>query len=178
VKKRTGTKKQRLKLPPGSSNRPRKFKIVEIGGVIVGIVALIVAGLGVWPEARNRVPFLPKPLLRISYQKQDKLVSVVVENIGNAEAGYITMDIHSKDGVFSLVDSHADFEISTSGKGGSWTVITARKILPQQRGRVTLELSRSDMMLEPPAVKSDSLHSFVGTINITLGPETSGLQRD
>ena len=60
----------------------------------------------------------PKPELRISYQKQDKLVSVIVENIGNAEASYITMGIRSKDGVFRPVESHADFEISTSGKFG------------------------------------------------------------
>jgi hypothetical protein len=142
------------------------------------ILAILVAFLN-WPEVRNRVPFLPKPQLRISYQKQDKLVSVVVENIGNAEASYLTMDIHSKDGVFRPVDSYADFEISTSGKGGSWTVITGRKILPQQRGRVTLELTRSDMMLEPPAVRSDSRHSFVGPINITLGSERKvGLPHD
>jgi hypothetical protein len=149
--------------------------------MIVGIVAVIVAilvGFFVWPEVRNRVPFLPKPLLRISYQKNDKLLSVVVENIGNAEASYITMDIESKDGVFRPVDSHGDFEISASGKFGSWTVITGRRILPQQKGYVTLELTRSDMTVEPPVVRSDSLHSFVGTLKITLGAEKSVLPRD
>lgn len=147
-----------------------------IVGIVGVIVTILVASL-VSPEVRNRVPFLPKPLLRISYQKEDKLLSVVVDNIGNAEASYITMDIESKDGVFRPIDSHGDFEISTSGKFGSWTVITGRRILPQQKGHVTLELTRSDMTVEPPVVRSDSLHSFVGTLNSTLGGEKSAVPR-
>jgi hypothetical protein len=142
--------------------------------LLIAVIALVMASLSViitWPELKNYVPFLPKPLLRITYQHQGQLIIVLIENIGNAPANYITADITGSHGNFSINDSGADFELSTSGKGGgTWKVISCKNILPQQKGHVSLFASESTLVLNPPKVLSDSRYIFMDVGQISYGP--------
>lgn len=144
---------------------------------IIGIVLAFIAIILGWPEIKKYVPFLPHPLIRISYQESDngKSASIVFENIGNAKANYFTAEIKTKEnkGHFVVNKVHGDFKIKTSGKSGNWTVISAQDILPQQKGFVSLSSEYGPTNLEPPKIKSDSRYEFVGTITITVGKPQS-----
>ena len=150
--------------------------MIEILAVVIPVVILLIT-LG-WPHIKKYVPFFPRPLLRISYQKQnnsaikcDALITILIENIGNAPAIYFTMDISGQNGVFSIKRVQGDFDISTSGQGGSWTIVSGKNILPQQKGYVNLAVDNINLNLEKPKVKSDSRHKFAGTVVITVGQE-------
>lgn len=114
-----------------------------------------------------------RPLLRISYQRKvanGKPHSVVVsiENTGDRPAGYFTADIRSKNGNFTIENTHG--EVKTSGRGGSCTVISGKDLMPSMPAAVVLSLTDSRTTLDPPIVKSDSPCQFVGEITSTTGP--------
>jgi len=113
-----------------------------------------------------------EPLLRISYQNWDREVIVVFENIGDAPANWFTADITSKDDPFSFGFSNADFDLHKSGGSGwgTWTVISGKNILPQQKGMVILKFDGGKAELNPPKIKSDSKYIFVN-MNLSWGPE-------
>ena len=67
--------------------------------------------------------------LRVSYQEYDDRIFVSFENTGDAPVHYFTASITTSSGVFSVDEVVSDFELSTSGEGGSWTVISAKDIL-------------------------------------------------
>ena len=62
------------------------------------------------------------------------------------------------------------FDLDTSAKGGSWTVISGKDILPQQKGHVRLNVNNANLVLEAPKVKSDSRYEFAGSIELKIGP--------
>ena len=142
--------------------------------IITIVVTFVVAVMTLeWSEVKKYVPFFPRPLIRISYQIADNNISIVFENIGTAPATYFTADITAKKGVFSVKGTDSDFELITSGQGGSWTVISGKNILPQQKGVVTLIAKDADLSLNAPKLRSDSRCKFLGTLKMTWGPEES-----
>ncbi len=140
---------------------------LSVIGVLVAVVTLIVT----WPELKKWLPIFPRPLIRISYQVQDDRVAVVFDNTGNAPAGYFTADIRSAGNTFSAVKASADFHLTVSGKGGTWTIVSGRDMLPQQKGMVLLSFPRGLPELKPPKVRSDARYRFVGTIEMSISPE-------
>lgn len=141
-------------------------KVLTIIGIIIAFLGL----LFLWPETKKYIPFLPRPFIQISYQEQDNDISIMFENIGNAMANYITVEIKAKKGVFSIKEIYSVFELSASGKGGTMTVISGRNLLPQQKGVVRLISQSGLTSLEAPTVKSDSKYVFIGTFKISIGP--------
>ena len=121
------------------------------------------------PKAK---PKPAEPLLRISYQKWEHEIIVVFENIGDAPANWFTADITSSE-PFSFGHSSADFDLNSSGRGssgvGTWTVISGKNILPQQKGMVIFKFDEGKPALSPPKVKSDSKYIFL-ELNLSWGP--------
>ena len=151
----------------------RKGGPSKMKGTIITITLTVVATVMAlkWNEINKYIPFFPRPLIRISYQINNNNISIVFENIGSAPASYVTADISTKNGVFSVKETHSDFELIASGQGASWIVISARNMLPQQVGSVTLVARDMDLALEAPRLRSDSRCKFVGTLKIKTGPE-------
>ena len=152
---------------------PRKEGGSKMVVAIISIViTVLVTGLS-WNKVKKYIPFFPRPLIRISYQINNNNIGIVFENIGSAPATYFTADITAKNGVFSINETYSDFELIASGqKGsvGSWTVISARNILPQQKGAVTLVARDAGLVLNVPRLRSDSRCKFVGTPKMKWGP--------
>ena len=168
-RKRTKNTKQRRTIEAKKEGRNKMIGIIIT--IIVTFIATIMAVE--WKEVKKHIPFFPRPLIRISYQITGNSLSIVFENIGSAPATYITADIMAENGVFLMKKINSDFELVASGQGGSWTVISGKNILPQQKGIVNLIAQDADMTLKVPKVKSDSRCKFVGTLKMTWGPEES-----
>ena len=166
-KETRGNTKQRRRVESGKEGRNNMTGII-ITAIITFVGTILLAE---WNEVKKYVPFFPRPLIRISYQITENRIGIVFENIGSAPATYITADIKAENGHFSLKEIHSDFELITSGQGGSWTVISGKNILPQQKGFVTLVARDAGLTLNAPKVKSDSRCKFVGTLKMKWGPE-------
>lgn len=139
--------------------------ITIVAGVLVGIILMALNA------QKGRFPFAKKPFIVVSYQGCGKHLAVVICNRGNAPAQYFTADITSKNGIFSIMETDAPFELVAPGDGGSWMTISARNILPQQYGAVELRVDSPVLDLDPPRMQSDSRTKFIGTIISTWGPE-------
>ena len=146
---------------------------------IIGILISILFTIAEWEEIKKYVPFLPQPLINISYFVQEKsvlnpentIITIAFENIGNAPAPYLTALIQSGDPGewFKFDHKKAEFDISISGISGSVTTITCENILPQQKGFVYLLVNNNDFILKEPKVKSNSRYRFLGTAKIKAG---------
>ena len=144
--------------------------------LVVAIIGIVVTGLIIvlsWNKVKKYIPFFPRPLIRISYQINNNNIGIVFENIGSAPAAYFIADITAKNGVFSINETYSDFELIVSDQRGSVrsrTVISARNILPQQKGAVTVVARDAGLVLNVPRLRSDSRCKFVGTLKMKWGP--------
>jgi hypothetical protein len=140
---------------------------------LLSVIASLLAGiiLIAWRPLKKYIPFVKKPFIRVSYQSCGKHFVIMIENRGNAPAQFFTADITSKRGLFSKMGIDAPFELLAPGEGGSWTVISARNILPQQLGAVEFQAEGAVLELNPPKMESDSRTKFVGHITSIWGPE-------
>lgn len=147
--------------------------------VISILITILLFTIAEWKEIKKYVPFLPQPLINITYFVQEKsilypkntIVTIAFENVGNAPAVYLTALIQSKNPGewFKVKDKKADFNISVSAISGSQTTITCENILPQQKGCVYLLVNNDDFILKKPKVKSNSRYRFLGTAKIKVG---------
>ncbi|MCJ7790776.1 MAG: hypothetical protein MUP69_11515 [Candidatus Atribacteria bacterium] len=151
-------------------------KWMWIIGILIAILIFIITE---WGEIKKYVPFLPQPLIYITYFVQEKsvlnpentIITIAFENVGNAPAIYLTALIKSKDAGewFKFDHKKAEFGISISGISGSVTTITCENILPQQKGFIYLLANNNDFILEEPKVKSNSRYRFLGIAKIKAG---------
>ena len=117
-----------------------------------------------WPEIKKYIPFLPKPFILFSYQQQDNNITFVIENIGNAPASYFKADVSATKSHFSIGKTSSDFVLTTAGQRGNLTTVSARNILPQQKGSIMVLFNQNSIQLEVPTVRSDSRYLFIGQI--------------
>jgi hypothetical protein len=147
---------------------------------IIGIsLTILLFTVAEWKEIKKYVPFLPQPLINITYFVQEKsvlnsentIITIAFENVGNAPAVYLTALIQSGDPGewFKFDHKKAEFDISISGISGSETTITCKNILPQQKGFIYLHVNNNYFILKEPKVKSNSRYKFLGTVKIKAG---------
>jgi hypothetical protein len=143
--------------------------------IIISILEFILILIGLiltWPQVKKHLPFLPRPLIRISYQEQDNGFLILFENIGSAPAECFTAEIRAKDKdkPFSFKDKSSDFELSVPSGYGTFAPISGRNILPKQKGHVSLIFGEGKTNLEAPEVITDSRYIFAGTFSMSFGP--------
>lgn len=144
-----------------------------MAAIIISILEFIIILLGLiltWPQVKKHLLFLPRPLIRISYQELDNGFLILFENIGNAPAEYFTAEIRAKGGIFSFKDKSSDFELSVPSGAGTFASISGENILPKQKGSVSLIFENKKTNLEAPKITSDSRYIFAGTFSISSGP--------
>lgn len=152
---------------------PKKDRRNMMTGIIIAaVISLIIAVIGLeWKFVKKYVPFFPRPLILIKYTKGDNHIAIQFMNDGTAPADYFTADIRSERGTFSIGKIFSDFELTVSGEGGSWTVISGKDILPEQKGVVNLVPNDEELHLEEPKIKSDSRYKFLDLQELTWGSE-------
>lgn len=114
----------------------------------------------------------PKPLLRISYLRQEgNTIAIRFENVGDAPVNYFTVDITAKKGTFSVAGITAPFSnISVVGGMGTWATIYGKNVLPGQFLETVSLTVDSELLLNPPKVRSDSRYVFFDTVTVSIGP--------
>ena len=144
---------------------------MEVIVAIISIIITIIVSIMGWNEIKKCIPLLPKPLMVVDYTESSNGVYVQFINIGNAPAEYFTADIKAVHDTFSIGRvNDSEFNMTTSGLGGSMTIISDRNILPQQKGGVYLVFGNRSKELEDPIVKSDNKYKFLGTLKVTVSP--------
>lgn len=118
-------------------------------------------------EQAQRSPFLRVSYHRTASDGSNGSVIVAFVNAGNGPVQWFTADIKSNGGTFQV--GHAN-RVTTSGKGGSWTIVSGKNLLPQEKATVLLSFVDPNTTLNPPEIKSDSRYEFVGERVMTIGP--------
>jgi hypothetical protein len=149
-------------------------KAITLISLVVAALSLAVSVAAVilgWPAIKKYVPLVPKSHLRFVYEEManGRAYALVIDNNGNAEAGYFKAEIKSHQD-YSVKKGHSDFELHVSGLGGNWTTVTGRNILPGHKGAVVFLSVDGPMQLAEPKITSDSRYTYYGKMRVKAGP--------